>query len=536
VTRDEGREGGSGGAADGSGGAGDARGADGDRAAAAPLGRWLLEHGLLRGPFPFADYWASVLRIGGGIPDRLVESGLVDPSLYRLGLDRPDLQVPRLRSYLALFLLGPILLLLRRFRRLGRYRAAVGSEAGREVLDRLERLRLELAGEGPRVDVRKGNTLLAEDLVDPLRVSGFASFFFATYELPLASFSAILLAAVSVPVLHALDLYRPALDLWIPAGFPALALVLYLVYRDLVTAVLGALPVVIARYLLPFVRHGTSSGWPAFLGGLAGLFVLYLLIDWFFMPRPVPPVLLLYTKEGPARPYDRREDAPWWLEGEVYWVWRYLALTPAELNKFWERDWERVELWIRADGPEAGHLEWVVTDGHYRELWIPAARLSGREGRDREAARRAAGAGGAGTWVVEVDADLIFHAPGIRAATFSPEEEGVPTRSLRHLAALFWRRPPRDDPDEVLRRLREVRLELGGSLFEDAPEVAAPLIARHLLSVPWRYWRYPLGAATREEDRLYGTRTPGRSPPAADPDLQIKAPRPSRPGDAPDLR
>lgn len=504
----------------------------GDREAPAPLARWLLEHGLLRGPFPFADYWASVLGMEHVIPDRLVDAGLVDPGLYRLGLDRPDLQMPRLRNYLVLFLLGPLLIVLRRFRRLGRYRARVASEAGREVLDRLEGLRVQLVGEGPRVDVRKGDRLLAEDLVDPFRVSGFASFFFATYKLPLASFTALLLAAVTVPVLHAFDVYRPALDLWVPAGFPFLALLLYLIYRDVVTATLGALSVVIVRFLLPFVRHGTAEGWPAFLGGLAGLFVLYLVIDWLFMPRPVPPVLLLYTREGPARSYEREEDAPWWLEGTTYWVWRYLALTPGELSKFWERDWERAELWIRADGPQAGRLEWVVTDGHWRELWIPAEELIGPDGGERAAAaRRAAGGGPPGFWLLEVDADLLFHAPSFRAATFVAGGEGAPTRSLRHLIGLFWRRPPRDDPSLPYRRLQSARLVVGGDLFEDAPEVAAPLIARNLLSMPWRYWRYPLGAATREEDRLYGRRPPDRPPPAADPELQIKAPRgEDRPG------
>ncbi|HKK09114.1 MAG TPA: hypothetical protein VKA44_09530, partial [Gemmatimonadota bacterium] len=222
----------------------------------------------------------------------------------------------------------------------------------------------------------------------------------------------------------------------------------------------------------------------------------------------------------------------------TYWVWRYLALTPAELNKFWERDWERVELWVRADGPGAGQLEWIVTDGHYRELWIPARELIAPDGRDREAARRTAREGGAGTWVVEVDADLVFHGPGFRSAGFDEREAGLPIRSLGHRLALFWRRPRRHDPDGPMARLQRARLAVGGDLFEDAPEVAVPLIARHLLSVPWRYWRYPLGAATREEDRLYGTRGPDESPPAADPELQIKAPGgaggPQSEGDGPE--
>jgi len=488
------------------------------------LASWLREHGLLRGPHLYADYWASVLRLGGRIPERLRRDGLVDPVLYRLGLDRPDLQVPRLRSYLTLFLLGPLLLLLRRFRRLGRYRLRFRSEAGRDVLERLRALELDLSpGAEGRVDVLHDGTVLARGVLDPRTISGFASLFFATYKLPMATLSGLVLAGVTVPVLHRLGVFQPALDLWIPAGLPILAALLYVLYRDAVTAVLAALPVVIVRYLLPFVRHGTSEGWTTFLVALAGLFLLYLVIDLFFMPRPVPPVLLLYATTGPGRAYDREEDSPWWLEGRYYWVWRYQALTPAELNKFWERDWERVELWIRADGEEAGRLEWIVTDGHYRELWIPARRLTARDGSDEAAADEATSGGRGGVWLVEVDADLLFHAPAFRAATFMPEVGRVPTRSLRHLAAVFWRRPARDDPSGPYGRLQEARIRIGHDLFEDAPEVAAPLIARHLLSAPWRYWRYPLGAGTRADRRLYGTGPVAESPPAADPELQIKA-------------
>ncbi len=491
------------------------------------LAAWLREHGFLRGPHLYADYWASVLRLPGGIRERVVEAGLVDPALYRLGLDRPDLQLPRLRSYLALFLLGPLLLVLRRFRRLGRYRLGFRSDAGREVQERLAELELEIepsdVGDG-RVDVRGRGLTLAEGILDPRRISGFASLFFATYKLPLATLAGLVLAAVTAPLVHALGVFRPALDLWIPAGFPLLALLLYLAYRDVVTAVLGALPVVIVRYLLPFVRHGSPEGWRTFFLALGGLFLLYLLIDVFFMPRPVPPVLFLFARKGPGRAYEREGDAPWWLEGDCYWVWRYMALTPAEISKFWERDWERVELWIRADGEGAGRLEWIVTDGHYRELWVPGERLTAPDGSDEVAARAAAAGGRPGLWLLEADADLLFHSPAFRAATFLPEVEGVPARSLRHLAAVFWRRPARDDPAGPRRRLERARIRVGGDVFEDAPEVAAPLIARHLLSAPWRYWRYPLGAATRAESRLYGEHVRAPPPPAADPALQIKAP------------
>src|SRR5690606_18488418 len=85
------------------------------------LVRWLITQRLLRGPFLFMDYWANVLRLGGIVPERLIEYGLIQPALFRIGIDRPDLEVPRLRYYLFHFLAAPILIPFRAFRRLGRY-------------------------------------------------------------------------------------------------------------------------------------------------------------------------------------------------------------------------------------------------------------------------------------------------------------------------------------------------------------------------------------------------------------------------------
>lgn len=488
---------------------------------------WLQDQDLLRGPFLFTDYWASVLGLRASREDPRRGEGLVDYGLFRAGLDRPDLEVPRLRHYLLLFLAGPFLLPFRRFRRLGRYRLSYRSELGEEVLDRLRSFELDIRErEDGRVDVSCGDRELATGLLPPGRTAGFTSLFHATYKLPLASLTAILLAAIALPVLHETAGFETALDLWVPVVFPLLAALLWLVYRDLVTAVVGALPVVVARYLVPVLQPGAGGGWGELFLALGGLFLLYLLVDWFFMPRPVPPVLMLYTSRGPGRAYPRREDAPWWLDGESYWVWRYLVLTPAELNKFWERDWERIELWVRADGPEAGDLEWVVTDAHYRELWIPweklghpsrLERLRERAGKDRRQER-------AGFWLLEVDANLVFHTPFVRAVSYVPEhEEGLPARSVGHLIGAFWKQAEADDPDPYRPALERMQLRLGRRVFRDTPEVASRLVARHLLAQPWRYWRYPLGAATRRAQRVYGPDGGEGAPAAAEPELQIKA-------------
>ncbi|MGH7541101.1 MAG: hypothetical protein ACRELC_08890 [Gemmatimonadota bacterium] len=495
------------------------------RARRGPLIEWLMERDLLRGPFLFLDYWASVLGLEGGVPGSHVRDGLVDPAFYRIGLDRPDLEVPRLRSYVALFLVGPLLLPFRSFRRLGRYRIRFRSAVAERILARLALLRLELRPQGRgRVRVEKEGRVLADDVLDPRLIAGFCSLFYAAYKLPIATFTAVLAMAVLAPILLTAGWLDGALRLWLPVVLPATILLLFAVYRDWPTALLGAVPVLAGRYLVTAFGPVEAVGWGPFLASLAGLLVLALIADWLLIPRPVPPVLMLYARDGPGRAYERSEDAPYWLEGDVYWVWRYLLLVPAELNKFWERDWERVEIWIRADGPTAGRLEWVVLDAHYRELWIPYDGLgaAGRLARHREAAEERAAAAEPGLWLVEVDANLVFHTPFIRTVSFLPEGEAVPARSVRHLLSGLLARGRRDDPDDYLPALDALRIARGVEILDDIPEAIVPFTARHLLRIPWRYWRYPLGAHRRRDRRLYEEWRPEAAPPAADPELQIK--------------
>ena len=540
---------------------------------------WILTQRLLRGPHLFVDYWANVLGIDGVVPEHHDRARLIDPTLFRAGLDRPDVEVPRLRFYLLLFVVGPLILPFRAFRRLGRYRLRFLGPVGEEVQRRLRayRLRFRPAATAGRVDVlvpraaaagesssareprsaepqdpasaaasgadsraarggadsRAGRggaddeegAVLARDLIDPFRVSGFCSLFWAAYKLPLASFSAILLIAVLAPVLSSAGLLPLVAQYWVPVGFPLLVILLRLVYREWVTAVLGALPVLLGRYLLRFVQPATVEGWLPFFWPLVALFLLYLLFDLFFVPRPVPPALMLYTKDGPGRAYAREMDAPYWLDGRAYWVWRYLILSPAELNKFWERDWERVDLWIRADGPEAGRLEWVVTDLHYRELWIPYDRLGDADAlaRHRQEAEKAFANGDAGVWVVEVDADLLVHYPFIRGVAFLPDAPGLPVRGVVDLVRALWSRVKTEPQPAELLALERLRVTLGRDLLADVPEFLVRRVSRHLMSQPWRYWRYPLGAATRAEPRLYGRDGSRSPPPIADPELQIKS-------------
>ncbi|MCG8469295.1 MAG: hypothetical protein MJB57_13990 [Gemmatimonadetes bacterium] len=491
----------------------------------APLIDWLLAHDLLRGPFAFSDYWSNVLDLRLG--NEPVDSPWVDRTLFRVALDRPDLELPRRRFYFLMYLVGPLLLPFRRLRRLGRYRVRFRREIGDSVMRALEPFRLSLEMEGPgRVTARAGGAdgeVLGRDLLDPRVVAGFTSLFLATYKLAIASLISILLVAIAGPWLITTGRLDAVIDAWIPIGFPLVALVLALLLRDWVTGLLGALPIVFGRFLVGVL--GDNGGWLPFAAALVGLYALYIVVDWLFVPRPVPPALMLYRSGADGQGYGGPEDAPYWLEGDAYWVWRYLMLSPAELNKFWERDWERIEIWIRADGPTAGQLEWVVTDAHYRELWIPLENLGAadRIGRQRERAATHARSADPGLWLVEVDAHPVFHSPYVRTVTFIPERDEVHVQSLGHLMSALFARRRRDDPDDYIPALDRLRIDTGREILGDLPEVIAHLTARVMLASPWRYWRYPLGAQRRRERRLYDAQPDEGPPPASDPRMQIKA-------------
>ena len=234
---------------------------------------------------------------------------------------------------------------------MGKYRIRFRSEVGDDVWEALKAYRLKIAprrdaAASTRVDVSSADEKLASDVIDPYLISGFSSLFYAAYKLPFAALIAALVTVLLVVALNVIEVLQPLAD-ELTVAAPILVLVLYLIFRDWSTSILGSLPAVLVVYLVGIVRIDPTRDWLQIAIALAGLMAVFLIIDWFFLPRPVPPVLMLYTKSGPGRPYEREGDAPYWLEGDAYWVWRYLMLTPAELNKFWERDWERVEKIIR---------------------------------------------------------------------------------------------------------------------------------------------------------------------------------------------
>jgi hypothetical protein len=207
-------------------------------------------------------------------------------------------------------------------------------------------------------------------------------------------------------------------------------------------------------------------------------------------------------------------------------VWRFVSLTPAELHKFWERDWERVEVWVRADGPDAGTIEWIVEDFHFRELWIPYERAASRKGVGRhrrvladlrqDPRRNAA-------WVVEVDTHLVGHAPEIRGIFLLPLRHGWRRARLRQLARSLRIQVESDRPRDYRDMVRRLRLS-GDDFLSDIPEHLRWLALQRLLATPWRYWRYPRGANRGARALLYSQPAPPSPPLATEPELQLKAP------------
>jgi hypothetical protein len=474
------------------------------------------------GPYLFCDYWASVFRLRSIPARRLLETGLVSLEHFRKAIDRPLTRLPKLRYYILAFVLVPALFpykVVYDIMRLLRGRAEKVAHPVHHLMDRYE-LALEEAGEG-RVHVRAGSKPVGEDLIDPDQIGVEVSFFYPTYKLLIAGLCSVALSMGVLPLLWRFELLAPLETHVNVIAALLLALLLHAVFRDLVTALLAPLPI-LAVHLL--IRAPDSRG--DLLLAAIGFIGLYYAVEWFFLPRPLPPSLFLYVNRPDSElfPYER-QHAPYWLEGEHYWVWRFLVYAPGELTKFWEKDWERVEVWVRADGPRAGRIEWVVNDCHYRELWFRYERLVGEHHgqtldwhleRGLEADRRL-------LWIIESDMDLLFHAPFVRGI-FLADRDAIGFRaSLARLLRALWVRPRSDRYERYARALAELEVD-GAELLADVPEHVRGLTLRSMVRMPWDYWRYPLGAATAPHRFVYEDidRRVAPAPPAADPHLQVK--------------
>lgn len=508
------------------------------------------------GPFLYCDYWASVLDLQRVVSPFVFAGGERQLSHFRLAVDRPRTRLPQLRYYVLAFVFLPVLLPYRvvyDLMSLFRGRAPRVSHPVDEIMKRYE-LHLERgkadhvrviagtgadAGGGGELGARK-REILAEGLLDPAAVRCEVSLFFPTYKLFLAGLLSLIISAFVLPHLAKVEFLTPLAEHLNLVMYALLGAILLGVLRDPITAFIAPLPILAFHYLW---RRPDSPAELFFVSGelllvSVGFILLFFAVEWFLIPRSLPPTLFLYVNDPSSRAFPYRpEHAPYWLRGSHYWVWRFVSLVPGELHKFWERDWERVECWVRASGPEAGRVEWVVGDFHYRELWYEVERLvppALLEAQDRQLAARAR-AGSRGeplVWMLEVDMDPLFHAPYVRGLFLVPEQGMGFWPRLRRLGAALAAGAERDRFQQFAARLDE--LEIGGAeLFGDVAEHFRSLALHRVIALPWSYWRYPLGAGARTRRLIYGEVEPGeevKPVSAADPAYQIKQPRIKQPG------
>jgi hypothetical protein len=488
----------------------------------------MLKAYLGSGPFVFCDYWASVLGLKSVMNSHLLGRGLVSLEIFKRGLDRPRAKLPKFKYYLLAFLLGPGMIpykvvidlaVLLRSKTRGKVMSKVDA-----MLERFK-LRMEpICGDDKWVRVSTPDNGHEERVLNPTRVSVATSLFYPTYKIIIAAVMVLSLTAVVVYVLPEIHVPVLNLELYSALSYIVLFGLMILLFRDLSTAVLAPLPVFALMYL------SKVSGDPLmFVAASLCIAIVFYLVDIFFIPRPMPPALFLYVNDqsSPLYPYVRGH-APYWLKGRCYWVWRFVTLAPAEFHKFWEKDWERVDVWVRADDcDDVGTIEWVVTDIHYRELWFDYLRLAteGQAARQRERLQHSLEQGEKEiVWVTELDMDLLFHTPFVRGIFLSKRRKGRITGPLwRILRAARVRRIARDRFRDYRLQLNELDLERQ-DFFEDVPEHFRNFALRQLISLPWTYWRYPLGAGTGLKFNIYDPQGAlvASQQPAADPHYQLK--------------
>lgn len=475
------------------------------------------------GPFAYCDYWASVLGFRSVLNKKVSDSGLIDLHLFRHALDRPPARILSWRIYALAALLGPGAIL---YQMATRLRRKVGSREQkrwqRVLTERLRPFQIGLERKDPGwVRIKGFPGSWNGRLLDPSRLRVVASTIFPTYKLLLATLITMVFLATAWPLLTHLGPPFFSSVTFMIIAYAALVGLLHLLFGDIWTALLGPIPILITREVLVF-----NGGIEDFYLRLLVIVVIVYFIEFFFLPRPLPPVLYLYVNERghPLQTYEPRE-APYWLKGKAYWVWRFVILAPAEITKFWERDWERMEVWVRADeGPHCGEIEWFVSDQHYRELWYEPRRWLGDRRFDeltKKVAEWRKDPQGRRHWLLEVDMDLLFHSPSIRRLEWrhgpEPKPRSGPLRILKCLGV----RSPGDFPPRYWSRLKDLELQ-GVFLLTDVPEHIRPASIWTLLRKPWSYWRYPLGVLTAVKQYLYNPRVDPPEVSSCSSDFQIK--------------
>lgn len=459
------------------------------------------------GPFLFCDYWASVLNLRDIVNLRALSSTGLSLEAFRKILNRPSARMPRLGFFVLVSLVRPWLVIWRRLARaMGLAAYAPKTKYDRELMRNLlteYALRVDPRPAG-RADIYAEGKKVAEEVINPLRLKAVASMFLARYKIFIASGVALgygwLVHYVS-RLFHAEAVILPYLGV---LTYPIVLLILWAMFDDLLTAAVSPIPVLLIRIII----RG-SHGFEGFIVAVVLTSFIAYLVEWFFIPRSLPPALYFYVndKEAPQFPYKPGHE-PYWLKGKCYWVWRIVTLAPAELMKFWEKDWERLEIWVRADGERAGNIEYVVTDVHYRELWFKYERLANKSAveyhtrvlaRDRETDKLL-------TWVVDMDMDLVFHTPAVRGIYIASGKTLSLGRRVLAVLNVIFRNKVSENPEKYKRRLEALEIA-GDSFLEDIPEHFRAVVTRNLLRLPWSYWRFPRGVKSARTFSLYCGRT-----------------------------
>jgi hypothetical protein len=454
------------------------------------------------GPFIFCDYWASIMGFKNVVSEYLLKSERISLELFRKGLDRPNTSLPRIRNYILPpgFMIGKLMKKLRKPDGMLPSHAEVLRQKIQAKLDPMKLQVTPADGSDPRwVTVHSNGDTVARNVISPDVVQVLVSKFLSTWKIVIAFILTIIFSVSIVPILHELRIWRFISAFFPFLFYPLLASFLYLVFRDFLTATLVPLPVLAARELVKL------SGVSGFMLIMVGIGLLAFFIQCFFIPKSVPPTLYLYVndKKNPFFSY-MGKHAPYWLEGRSYWVWRFMTFSPAQLSKFWERDWERIEVWIRADrSPEAGNIEWLVVDYHYRELWYNCARqMDSRYLRAQQVKKRVwFSLGRRMTWVVLVDMDVLFHTPVLRGTVLTQSSRRTRSAILGALRAFISSRQ-RDRFSDYRESLGDLEIK-GNEFLEDVPEHFRSLVLRRLIEEPWSFWRYPRGATATLKIHLY---------------------------------
>lgn len=454
------------------------------------------------GPFIFCDYWATIMGFKNVVSEYLLKSGKISLELFRKGLDRPSTSLPRIRNYI----LPPGFMLSKLMKKVRKTEDAVPSHAEmlkQKIYERLDPMKLQMvpedSGDSRWTTLKSSGDIVARNVINPDVVQVFVSKFLSTWKIVIAFILTIVFSISIVPILHQLRIWRFVSTFFPFLFYPLLASFLYLVFRDFLTATVVPLPVLVAQELVKL------SGVSGFILIMVGIGFLAFFIQCFFIPKSVPPTLYFYVNDQKSSFFSYMgKHAPYWLHGKYYWVWRFMTFSPAQLSKFWERDWERIEVWIRADkSPEAGNIEWLVVDYHYRELWYDCSRhvnpkiSTTQQKRKHEwfALRRKM------TWVVLVDMDVLFHTPVLRGIVLTQTGKRTRNAILGALRAFISSRQ-RDRFGDYRESLGDLAIE-GNEFLEDVPEHLRSLVLRRLIEEPWSFWRYPRGATATLKIHLY---------------------------------